>query len=129
MQKYAADRADGLTENIAFYWEVGDLLVPLHYNHVLLLQCVCNPADEPAVKVKDSIIEMNMARSGFSFMRTRLNAVYFWSCATPYTDCRMGRGVSPSCSRKTETASFTVSSARFFTSSSRVAVIPDTFWK
>ena len=68
MQKYAADRADGLTENIAFYWEVGDLLVPLHYNHVLLLQCVCNPADEPAVKVKDSIIEMNMAHVIFDFL-------------------------------------------------------------
>ena len=68
MQKYAADIADGLTENIAFYWEVGDLLVPLHYNHVLLLQCVCNPADEPAVKVKNSIIEMNMAHVIFNFL-------------------------------------------------------------
>ena len=68
MQKYAADIADGLTENIAFYWAVGDLLVHLHYNHVLLLQCVCNPADEPAVKVKDSIIEMNMAHVIFDFL-------------------------------------------------------------
>lgn len=68
MQKYAADMADGLIENIAFYWEVGDLLVPLHYNHVLLLQCVCNPADEPAVKVKNSIIEMNMAHVIFNFL-------------------------------------------------------------
>lgn len=68
MQKYAADRADGLTENIAFYWGGGGLLVPLHYNHVLLLQCVCNPADEPAVKVKNSIIEMNMAHVIFNFL-------------------------------------------------------------
>lgn len=28
MQKYAADRADGLTENIAFYWEVGAYWFP-----------------------------------------------------------------------------------------------------
>ena len=44
------------------------LLVSLRYNHILLLQCVCDPAGEAAVKVKDSIVEMDVAHVGFYFL-------------------------------------------------------------
>ena len=44
------------------------LLVSLRYNHILLIQCVCDPAGEAAVKVKDSIVEMDVAHVGFYFL-------------------------------------------------------------
>lgn len=44
------------------------LLVSLRDNHILLIQCVCDPAGKAAVKVKDSIVEMDVAHVGFYFL-------------------------------------------------------------